>query len=127
MYSIVCLDNLDFRTLILYIRVQPTSAEVIDANNIVYNSLYFRFYNQNILNFPNNIGSSEAVLYTLNFNRYLDSSTRPPEDSSKKRIDYGFQICIVMNTRDSIYFRSFEWSTQRYGRWRKITMTLDEA
>ena len=119
-YLLGFLDNLKDlpnRILLKNIFNNTILTKQINADEIVYNSIYFRYYNQPIIGAPEEIGGSEFILLTINFNSNLTEEHKPIEGEHK--IEHGFQFLAVSNI-SKIYFRQFIWSAQKYEKWKVI-------
>ena len=121
-YLLDLLDNLkDLPNRILLKKIVNDSLykKTINANEIVYNSLYFRYYNQPASNYPEKIGNGEFMLLTINFSNNLTEDNKPIEGDPEHKIGYGVQFALDVQYA-VIYFRSFIWHLQKYDKWRII-------
>lgn len=91
----------------------------INVDEIVYNSIYFRYYNQPIIGAPEEIGGNEFILLTINFNSGLTEEHKPIEGDPEHKIEHGFQFLAASNI-SKIYFRQFIWHEQKYEKWKVI-------
>lgn len=96
-------------------------SKLIDADNIVYSSLYFRFWAVPAKGIPKEIGDYEFILYTISFDRNLTENSIP--ESGATEFGYGAQFCFTLTETPKIYFRPFRWNKQKYDNWREITAT----
>ena len=97
------------------------NSKLIDADKIVYNSVYFRYWCVPVKGLPKEIGSYEFILRTINFHKNLTENDIP--ESGVTEFGYGAQFCFTLTPTPKIYFRPFRWSNQKYSNWREITAT----
>lgn len=107
------------RILVQNIINDTSYSECLDADKIMYNSIYFRYYQRPIKNFPEEVGNTELILYTINFKLDTNENSKP---SLELKIGYGCQFCISMINQGLIFFRIFHYGQQKYLSWRKINI-----
>lgn len=92
----------------------------ININKIVYNSIYFMYWNNNSIGVPSDMDNiREFVLLTINFGKGNTENTTPGENPDTKNAGYGFQFFISLDAK--IYFRVFDWATQKYLKWHQLS------
>lgn len=98
-----------------------TNLKGADINKIIYNSIHFAYWGHKCTGLPDNIllADREFILFTINFNKDNTSESIPSENSEIKSTGYGFQILISLD--EMIFFRIFDWVTQKYAIWHKIS------
>ena len=97
------------------------NSKLIDADKIVYNSVYFRYWGVPVKGIPKEVENYEFILRTINFDRNLNEDSIPENGVTK--FGYGAQFCFAFTSIPKIYFRSFRWNEQKYGNWQEITAT----
>lgn len=90
-----------------------------NLNEIVYNSIYFGYWDHKCTGLPENDIYREFVLLTISFNRYNNENSRPGNTAEEKSTGYGFQIFVSVD--EKISFRVFDWVTQKYLNWHTIS------
>ena len=97
------------------------NSKLIDADKIVYNSVYFRFWSVPAKGLPKEVENYEFILRTINFHKGLTENDIP--ESGVTEFGYGAQFCFAFTPIPKIYFRPFSWHKQKYDNWREITAT----
>lgn len=110
------------RVLLKKIINLPGNNYEINADNIVYNSMYFRYYNQPVKGLPLEISKSEFTLITVNFKFELTEKDVPIENDPLHSVGVGYQLCFCLNGQ--IYYRTFSVHNQKYLQWKKITSVV---